>query len=229
MNGQRAGVGIRDAQRYHVVELGRVGALEEVMAEAADPSRHPIQVAEADGGVAGAVQPEPAGREQAVPLLVVRHRLAVDPHPQALALRKDFQLVLQDPFSSLPPRTAIGAMLEEPLRVHGVRNARERRERVLAVMNEVGLPAALYDDLPLGQTVRALSGRGAQERHGELGHLSRRPADADAPRLERLRLRAGGPPGARDDLRRETRRHRMIALDGALRRERRFAVNQQRL
>jgi peptide/nickel transport system ATP-binding protein len=67
-----------------------------------------------------------------------------------LKFRRDFQLVLQDPFSSLPPRTAIGAMLEEPLRTHGLSDSRRRRDRVLAVMDEVGLPAALYDQLPLG-------------------------------------------------------------------------------
>jgi peptide/nickel transport system ATP-binding protein len=67
-----------------------------------------------------------------------------------LKFRRNFQLVLQDPFNSLPPRTAIGDMLEEPLRTHGMRNAKERRERVLTVMKEVGLDATLYDELPLG-------------------------------------------------------------------------------
>ncbi len=67
-----------------------------------------------------------------------------------LKFRRNVQLVLQDPFGSLPPRTAVGAMLEAPLRTHGVRDAGERRARVLAVMGEVGLPASLYDDLPLG-------------------------------------------------------------------------------
>jgi peptide/nickel transport system ATP-binding protein len=67
-----------------------------------------------------------------------------------LKFRRDFQLVLQDPFNSLPPRTAIGAIIEGPLKVHGVRGAAQRRERVLAVMSEVGLPAALYEELPLG-------------------------------------------------------------------------------
>ncbi len=67
-----------------------------------------------------------------------------------LKFRRNFQLVLQDPFNSLPPRTAVGDMLEEPLRIHGIRNAKERRERVSTVMHEVGLPANLYDELPLG-------------------------------------------------------------------------------
>jgi peptide/nickel transport system ATP-binding protein len=67
-----------------------------------------------------------------------------------LKFRRDFQLVLQDPFNSLPPRTSIGAILGDPLRVHGMRNAKEIRERVLAVMAEVELAANLYDELPLG-------------------------------------------------------------------------------
>ncbi|MBH0236366.1 ABC transporter ATP-binding protein [Methylobrevis albus] len=69
---------------------------------------------------------------------------------ELMQFRKNFQLVLQDPFSSLPPRTAIGAILEEPLRTHGERNGKAIRERVLTVMHEVGLPASLYDELPLG-------------------------------------------------------------------------------
>ena len=67
-----------------------------------------------------------------------------------LAFRRKVQLVLQDPFGSLPPRTAVGAMIEAPLRVHGLGNGRQRRERVLAMMREVGLAADLYDELPLG-------------------------------------------------------------------------------
>ncbi|VTZ20933.1 Glutathione ABC transporter ATP-binding protein [Methylocella tundrae] len=66
-----------------------------------------------------------------------------------LKFRRDFQLVLQDPFGSLPPRTSIGAIIEEPLRTHGV-NRRQARDRAIAVMGEVGLPAGLYDELPLG-------------------------------------------------------------------------------
>lgn len=69
---------------------------------------------------------------------------------EMLKFRRNFQLVLQDPFSSLPPRTAIGAIIEGPLKVHGMRDAKKRRERVLSVMAEVGLPASLYDELPLG-------------------------------------------------------------------------------
>ncbi|SDP52267.1 ABC transporter ATP-binding protein [Phyllobacterium sp. OV277] len=67
-----------------------------------------------------------------------------------LKFRRNFQLVLQDPFSSLPPRTAIGAILEEPLRTHGVPDRKELRQRALTVMDEVGLPSSLYEELPIG-------------------------------------------------------------------------------
>ena len=67
-----------------------------------------------------------------------------------LAFRAGLQLVLQDPFGSLPPRTSIGRMLEEPLRTHGWRDKEKLRARVLKVMSEVGLAAELYNELPLG-------------------------------------------------------------------------------
>ncbi|MEI4474103.1 ABC transporter ATP-binding protein [Frigidibacter sp. MR17.24] len=66
------------------------------------------------------------------------------------ALRRKFQLVLQDPYGSLPPQSSIGAILEEPLKIHRIGNRAERRERARAVMSEVGLPDALYGELPTG-------------------------------------------------------------------------------
>ena len=73
-----------------------------------------------------------------------------------LDFRRKLQLVLQDPFNSLPPRTSIGAILDEPLRIHGVRNARQRRERINETMAEVGLSPSLYDELPYGLSVGQL-------------------------------------------------------------------------
>ncbi|MBD8554290.1 ABC transporter ATP-binding protein [Rhizobium sp. CFBP 8762] len=67
-----------------------------------------------------------------------------------MGFRRTLQMVLQDPFGSLPPRTSVGHMLEEPLRTHGWRDKAKIRERVLKVMNEVGLAQALYEELPLG-------------------------------------------------------------------------------
>lgn len=67
-----------------------------------------------------------------------------------LAFRKKLQMVLQDPFGSLPPRTSIGRMLEGPLRTHGWKDNAQIRARVLRVMGEVGLSEDLYEELPLG-------------------------------------------------------------------------------
>jgi len=53
--------------------------------------------------------------------------------------RREMQIIFQDPFSSLDPRTPIGDSIGEGLRVHGVKDARERRERVLEMMRTVGL------------------------------------------------------------------------------------------
>jgi peptide/nickel transport system ATP-binding protein len=69
---------------------------------------------------------------------------------ELLAFRSQLQMVLQDPFGSLPPRTAIGKMLEDPLRTHGWRDRAKIRQRVLKVMKDVGLPTELYEELPLG-------------------------------------------------------------------------------
>lgn len=65
-------------------------------------------------------------------------------------LRRKFQLVLQDPYGSLPPQSSIGSILEEPLIIHKIGNRAERRERARATMAEVGLPDNLYDRLPTG-------------------------------------------------------------------------------
>jgi peptide/nickel transport system ATP-binding protein/oligopeptide transport system ATP-binding protein len=53
--------------------------------------------------------------------------------------RRRMQIIFQDPYSSLDPRTPIGDSIGEGLRVHGVRDARQRRDRVLEMMKKVGL------------------------------------------------------------------------------------------
>ena len=65
-------------------------------------------------------------------------------------MRKDLQLVLQDPFNALPPRRTVGEIIEEPLRIHRLGDRQGRRERVLAVMEEVGLAPGWFQKLPAG-------------------------------------------------------------------------------
>ncbi|TBV16850.1 ABC transporter ATP-binding protein [Stutzerimonas kirkiae] len=71
------------------------------------------------------------------------------PKKQLVKLRQQFQLLLQDPFNSLPPRMTIGRMIAEPLLIHQRLGKAQLRERVLAAMAEVGLDPALHDHLAL--------------------------------------------------------------------------------
>ena len=58
---------------------------------------------------------------------------------QMQALRREMQIIFQDPFSSLNPRKTVGHIVGEPLLVHGVRNRAEREGRVLELLERVGL------------------------------------------------------------------------------------------
>ncbi|MGD1908521.1 MAG: ABC transporter ATP-binding protein [Leptolyngbyaceae cyanobacterium] len=55
-------------------------------------------------------------------------------------LRRNMQIIFQDPFSSLDPRMSIGAAISEPLRIHkAASSAKNRRERVAYLLERVGL------------------------------------------------------------------------------------------
>ena len=56
--------------------------------------------------------------------------------------RSDLQMVFQDPYSSLNPRMTVGAMIEEPLRIHTRQSKAERRDRVRWLLEKVGLSPA---------------------------------------------------------------------------------------
>jgi peptide/nickel transport system ATP-binding protein/oligopeptide transport system ATP-binding protein len=57
-------------------------------------------------------------------------------------MRKDLQMIFQDPFGSLNPRMTVGAILAEPLEIHFPQMTKdERRERVAELLRLVGLPA----------------------------------------------------------------------------------------
>jgi oligopeptide/dipeptide ABC transporter ATP-binding protein len=62
--------------------------------------------------------------------------------------RRQMQIVFQDPFSSLNPRMSAGYIVGEPLQVHGLASAKERRERVAALFERVGLRAAQMANYP---------------------------------------------------------------------------------
>jgi peptide/nickel transport system ATP-binding protein len=60
--------------------------------------------------------------------------------PAALrALRREMQMIFQDPFTSLNPRMTLLDLVGEPLLVHGMKSRREREERVAELLRRVGL------------------------------------------------------------------------------------------
>ncbi len=66
--------------------------------------------------------------------------LALDP-PALRAARRDMQMIFQDPFASLDPRLRVGAIVAEPLVIHGIGSRRERRRAVAELIETVGLDA----------------------------------------------------------------------------------------
>ncbi len=63
------------------------------------------------------------------------------------------QMVFQDPYSSLNPAKKVGWIVEEPLRIQGKTSREKRREKVLAMLERVGLQDEYYD-----RSIRTLSG-----------------------------------------------------------------------
>lgn len=63
-------------------------------------------------------------------------------------LRRDFNIVFQDPSSSLNPRMTVADIVSEPLRLHRIGNSATRRQRVADLLDEVGLGAEMVRRYP---------------------------------------------------------------------------------
>jgi microcin C transport system ATP-binding protein len=64
-------------------------------------------------------------------------------------LRRELQIVFQDPYGSLSPRMSVGDIVGEGLRIHAVgEDAADRRSRVLRILDEVGLEPSMIDRYP---------------------------------------------------------------------------------
>jgi peptide/nickel transport system ATP-binding protein/oligopeptide transport system ATP-binding protein len=63
-------------------------------------------------------------------------------------MRREVQMIFQDPYSSLNPRRPVGSIVGEPLRIHGIGTKAERRARVREVMLRVGLNPEHYNRYP---------------------------------------------------------------------------------
>jgi oligopeptide/dipeptide ABC transporter ATP-binding protein len=67
------------------------------------------------------------------------HELATLAESELKPLRRAMQMIFQDPFSSLNPRMSVEEIVGEPLLIHGLRDARERRNQVVELLEKVGL------------------------------------------------------------------------------------------
>ena len=63
-------------------------------------------------------------------------------------IRKEMQIIFQDPYSSLPPRDTVGGILTEPVHVHGIVPKSEEKEYVLQLMEKCGLRDYYYERYP---------------------------------------------------------------------------------
>jgi len=61
------------------------------------------------------------------------------PKPRLRSLRRQMQIIFQDPFSSLNPRMTVNQIIGDPIDVHGAYRGREREERIVYLMEKVGL------------------------------------------------------------------------------------------
>ncbi|MCB9672064.1 MAG: ABC transporter ATP-binding protein [Alphaproteobacteria bacterium] len=70
-------------------------------------------------------------------------------HAELLPIRRELQIIFQDPYSSLNPRLTVESAIMEPMVVHGIgTSAADRRQRVHQLLEEVGLPAKYAQRYP---------------------------------------------------------------------------------
>jgi len=71
------------------------------------------------------------------------------PKKEIRKIRKDIQMIFQDPFSSLNPRLTIGEAITEPMKVHGLYNSKVIRiEKAKELLNKVGLETIFFNRYP---------------------------------------------------------------------------------
>ena len=79
------------------------------------------------------------------------------------ALRREMQLIFQDPYSALDPRMRLGQSIEAPLAQHGIGTKAERAAKVVELLGKVGLDPAFADRFPRecsgGQLARVVIAR----------------------------------------------------------------------
>jgi ABC-type oligopeptide transport system ATPase subunit len=74
--------------------------------------------------------------------------LATLPEKELKVLRTEMQMIFQDPFSSLNPRMTVGDIVAEPLVIHKIGTRAERKDKVAAILEKVGLSAVHMQRYP---------------------------------------------------------------------------------
>lgn len=92
------------------------------------------------------------------------------PFSRLREVRRKIQFIFQDPYSSLNPRMSVGQIVGEPFAIHGICGGIERRERVLRLIERVGLSTESYCRYP-----HEFSG-GQRQRIGIARALALKPA-----------------------------------------------------
>jgi oligopeptide/dipeptide ABC transporter ATP-binding protein len=85
------------------------------------------------------------------------------------ALRREIQMIFQDPYSSLNPRKRVGTIIGDPFAIHGIAEGADRKRRVQELMEVVGLNPEHYNRFP-----NEFSG-GQRQRIGVARALALRP------------------------------------------------------
>jgi oligopeptide transport system ATP-binding protein len=67
---------------------------------------------------------------------------------QLRPLRREMQMVFQDPYASLNPRKRVGTIIGDPLKIHNLGDAKERKARVEQLLETVGLSPEHYNRFP---------------------------------------------------------------------------------
>jgi oligopeptide/dipeptide ABC transporter ATP-binding protein len=70
------------------------------------------------------------------------------PNREMQLLRREMQIIFQDPYASLNPRLSILSIVAEPLKIHGIGNKNEQRERTADLLKRVGLDPNYMDRYP---------------------------------------------------------------------------------
>ena len=70
------------------------------------------------------------------------------PNKEMQALRREMQIIFQDPYASLNPRLSIRSIISEPLKIHKIGSKAEQNERVADLLQKVGLDPKYADRYP---------------------------------------------------------------------------------